>query len=142
LLHLVQQDHGVGAPAYGLGELAALLVPDVTRWGTDQARDAVLLAVLAHVDADHRPVVIKQEPGEGLGKLRLADTGGPEEQERSGRTVGIRDARARPPYRIRDRGHRGGLPDDPAAELVLHAKQLAGLALEQPAGGNAGPCAD
>ena len=54
LLDLVEQDHRVRAPAHGLGELAALLVADVAGRGADEARDGELLAVLAHVDADHR----------------------------------------------------------------------------------------
>ena len=36
LLHLVEQDDRVGATPHGLGELAALLVTDVSRGRTDQ----------------------------------------------------------------------------------------------------------
>ncbi len=46
LFYLVEKHERVGAPAHGLGELAASLVPDVSRRGTDEAGNRVLLAVL------------------------------------------------------------------------------------------------
>ena len=89
--------------ADGLGELAALLVADVAGRRADQPRDRVLLAVLAHVDADHRPLVVEQEVRERLGQLGLADAGRAEEQERAGRPVGVADAGPRAAYGV---GHR------------------------------------
>ena len=44
----------------GLGELAALVVADVARGGANQARDGVLLHVLAHVDAHHGRLVVER----------------------------------------------------------------------------------
>ena len=139
LLHLVEQHHAVGTPPHRLGELAALLVADVAGRRAHQARDRVLLAVLAHVDADHRPLVVEQELGQRLGQLGLADAGRAEEQERARRPVRVGDAGPRPAHRVGDRLHRAGLADDPAAELGLHPQQLAGLALEQAPGGDARP---
>ena len=52
---------------------------------------------------------------------------------------GVGDAGAGPAHRVGHRLHRGLLADDAGTELVLHAQQLGGLALEQPAGGDAGP---
>ena len=83
LLDLVEQDHAVGAPAHGLGELPAFVVADVARWSADQPADGVALHVLAHVDADHRPLVVEQELGERLRGFRLAHARGAEEQERA-----------------------------------------------------------
>ena len=99
----------------------------------------MLFAVLAHVDADHRALVVEEEVGQRLGQLGLADTGGAEEQKRSGGPVGVGDAGAGAPHRIGDRRHGLALTDDAAAEFVLHAQQLGGLALQQPARGDAGP---
>jgi peptide deformylase len=45
LLDFVEQDHGVGLAAHGLGELAALVVADVAGRRADHPRDAVLLHV-------------------------------------------------------------------------------------------------
>ena len=85
-----------GPPPHRLGELPALLVADVAGRRADQARDRVLLAVLAHVDADHRPLVVEQELGQRLGQLGLADAGRPEEQERPGRAGPGRTRRPAP----------------------------------------------
>ena len=60
LLDLVEQDHREGLSPHGLGELAALLVADVAGRGPDQARDGVLLHVLAHVDPDDVVLGVKE----------------------------------------------------------------------------------
>src|SRR5215475_6405547 len=125
-----------------LGQLATLLVPDVAGRGAHQPGDRVLFAVLAHVDADHGPLVVEEELGERLGQLGLADARRPEEQERSGRPVRVGDPGPGPAHRVRHRGDRLGLPDEPLADLGLHPQELAGLALEQPARRDAGPGRD
>ena len=81
LLDLIEQDHRVGPAPRRFGELAALFEADVAGRRSDQPRDGVLLLVLAHVDADHRPLVIEQEFRERSRQLGLADAGGPKEQE-------------------------------------------------------------
>ncbi len=103
LLDLVEQDHGVRPAADRLGELAALVVADVAGRRTDQPRHRVLLGVLAHVDADDRPLVVEQEVRERLGQLGLADAGRAEEQERAGRPVGVGDAGPGAPDGVGDR---------------------------------------
>ena len=132
----------VRAPAHRLGQLPALLVADVAGRGADQARDRVLLAVLAHVDPDHGVLVVEEEVGQRLGELGLADAGGAEEEERAGRAVRVGDARAAAPHGVGDGLHGGRLADQPAAQLLLHPQQLGALALEQPAGRDAGPGGD
>ena len=107
LLDLVEQDHGVRTAADRLGQLAALLVADVAGRRADQPGHRVLLAVLAHVDAHHRALVVEQERGQRLGQLGLADTGRAEEQERAGRAVRVADAGARAAHRVGDRLHGG-----------------------------------
>ena len=89
LLHLVQQDDGVGPTANGLGELTAFVVPDVARRRADQTRHGVLLHVLTHVDANHRPLVVEQEVGEGAREFGLADARRTQEQEGSDRLVRV-----------------------------------------------------
>ena len=128
-----------GLPPHRLGQLTALVVADVAGRRTDQTGHRVLLAVLAHVDADHRALVVEQEVRQRLGQLGLADAGGAEEQERARRPVGVGHAGPAAANRIGHRLHGLLLADDPLAELVLHAQQLGGLALEHPAGRNAGP---
>ena len=62
-LDLVEQHHGVRSTAHGLCQLTALVVADVSGRGTNQPADRVLFHVLAHVDPDHCPFVVKQELG-------------------------------------------------------------------------------
>ncbi len=142
LLDLVQQHDAVRAAAHRLRELAALLVADVAGRGTDEPGDAVLLAVLAHVDADHGPLVVEEEVRERLGQLRLADPGRAEEEERAGGPVGVGDPGAGAAYGVRHGPDGLALPDQPPAQLGLHAQELLRLALQQASGRDAGPRAD
>ena len=102
----------------------------------------MLLGVLAHVDADDRALVVEQEVRQRLGELGLTDAGRTEEQERPSRPVGVGDARASASDGVGHRLHGCSLADQPTADLVLHAQQLAGLALEQPAGRDPRPGRD
>ncbi len=128
-----------GRLSHRLGQLTALVVADVARGRTDKAGDRVLLAVLAHVDADHRVFVVEQELRQRLGQLGLTDTGRAEEHERPGRPVRVGNAGTAAAHRVRDRLHGLLLSDYALAQLVLHAQQLGRLALEHPARRNAGP---
>ena len=87
LLDLVEQHDLVRAAANRLGELAALLVADVARRRADQARHGELLHVLAHVDADHRLLVVEEELRQRPRELGLADAGRAEEDERADRPL-------------------------------------------------------
>jgi hypothetical protein len=95
LLDLVEQQHRVGTPAHGLGELAGILVADVARGRADQARHGVALLKLAHVEADHRVLVAEQRFGERPCELGLADARRPEEEERADGPVRIAEPGAR-----------------------------------------------
>ena len=117
LLDLVEQDHRVRTAAHRLGELTALFVADVAGRRADEARHGVLLHVLRHVDAHHRPLVVEQELGERARELGLADAGRAEEQERADRPVRIGQtrranagsrSRPRPPPRPGRRRARAG----------------------------------
>ena len=90
----------------------------------------MLLAVLAHVDADHGSVVIEEKTGERLGELGLTDAGRSEKKERASRTVRISDPGTRSAHRVADCAYGCLLPDHPTAEVVLHAQQLGALAFE------------
>ena len=93
----------VRPPADGFGQLAGLVVADVSRRRADHARHGVLLLVLRHVDADHRVLVVEQELRERARELRLADAGRPEEDEAAERPVRILQPGARAANRVGDR---------------------------------------
>ena len=92
-------------------------------------RHRVLLHVLGHVDADHRPLVVEEEVGQRPGQLGLADAGGAEEQERADRPVRVGQAGAAAADGV---GHRDDglvLADDALVQHVLEADELVHLAL-------------
>src|SRR6267378_4099193 len=100
LLDLVEQQHGVWGLADRVRQQAALIEPDVTRRGADQARDGVRLHVLAHVvaqeaDAEHGRELLRD--------LGLADAGRAGEEERSDGLLRMPESGARELDRARER---------------------------------------
>ena len=75
LFDFVKQHHRIGLSAHGLGQLAALLVAHVSRRRSDQAGHGEFLHVLAHVDAYHGLLVVKQRLCQRLGQLGFAYAG-------------------------------------------------------------------
>eukprot|EP00053_Salpingoeca_punica_P017026 m.162767 g.162767 ORF g.162767 m.162767 type:complete len:347 (-) comp17097_c1_seq6:1011-2051(-) len=77
LFNLVKEHDCVRAAGELLGELAALVVSDVSWRRADEFRHLVLLLVLAHIDANEAVqilVVAVDVLADSLGKLRLAQT--------------------------------------------------------------------
>ncbi len=142
LLDLVEQHHAVRATAHRFGELAALLEADVARRGADQARHRVLLLVLRHVDADHRPLVVEQVLRQRPRQLGLADAGRAQEDERADRPMRVLQAAASPQHRVGHRLHRLVLADHALVQFLAQVQQLLHLAFEQLRHRNAGPAAD
>ena len=128
-----------GPAPHRLGELAALVVADVAGRRADEAGHRVLLHVLAHVDADHGPLVVEEELGQRPGQLGLADAGRPEEQERADRPVRVGEAGPAAADGVGDGVHGVVLADDPLVQHLLEADELLHLALHEPADGHAGP---
>ncbi len=60
-LDLVEQDHPVGPAADGLGELAALFIPHISRRGADQPGYGVALHVLGHIHPQQGILIVEQE---------------------------------------------------------------------------------
>src|SRR5205823_6046630 len=73
------------------------------------------------------------------GQLRLADAGGPGEDERPDRSLGVLQARPAPPDGARDHGDRLVLADHRLVELLLHPEQTGGFGLLEPRDRDAGP---
>ena len=139
LLDFIKQHHAVGPPPHRFGQLPALVVSDVTRRRANQPRHGVLLAILAHVDANHRLFGVKQKLGERLARLGLAHARGPKKQEAANGLVGVRKPRAGASHRVADGLQRVRLTNHAPGKLVFHARQLVALALDQSRDRNARP---
>ena len=141
LLDLVEQHHRERLAPHLLGELAALLVADVSRRGAEQPRRGEPVVEFAHVDLDERVVVTEQEVGQRLGQLGLTHTGRAGEDERAGRALGVLQPGAGTTDRLGDRLDRVLLADDPLVHLVFHAQQPGGLGLGELEHRDTGPVA-
>src|SRR5450830_959965 len=142
LLDLVQQDDRVRMPAYGLCQLPALFIANVSGRRADETADTEFLHVFAHVDADHAVLVVEQHLGQRLGQLGLADTGGAQEDEAADGTAGVRHTRARP---LNGRGDGMDcllLADDALCKTFLEVDQPGHLGLHHAGHRDTGPAAD
>ena len=129
LFHLVKQDDAVGFAAYGFGQIAAFVIPDIAGRRANEPRDGMLLHELAHVDADHVLLGIKEEACQRLAQLGLAHPRRTEEEEGAIRPVRISEASARATHGIGHQPYRLVLPDDSLMQPVFHRQQLFALAL-------------
>ena len=141
LLYLVEQQHRVGLAAYGLRQLATLVVAHVARRCTNQSADGVLLLILRHVDTCHHLLVVEQVFCQRLRQLGLADTRGAEEDERGYRALRVLQSGTRAAYGIRDGCDGFVLSDDALVQFLFQVEQLLALALQHAGDGNARPAA-
>ena len=139
---LVEEHHRVGTTTHRFGELTTLVVADVSRRRTNEATHRVLLHVLAHIDANHRTLVIEQELGQRSGELGLADTRGAEEQEATDGTMRVGQAGPTSPDRVGDHGDCVVLTNHPLVQYILEANELVDLARHESRHRHAGPLRD
>ena len=135
LLDLVEQDRpsrGDGG-SHGLGQLAALVVADVSRWRADHPRYRMALGVLGHVQANHAPVRRRTvHCGQRPCQLRLAHAGRSEKDERTRRAVGILQTRSRPPHRADTAVTAASWPITRRCSSAFEMNQLVCLTVEHP----------
>ena len=139
LLHLVEQDDGVGFPAYRFGQLAALLIAYVSGRRADETGHGVFLHVFGHIDTHHVVLVVKQRLSQCLGKLGLTHARGAQEKERADGAVGVLNTRAAALNGFRDGLNRFVLADHPLVEGLVQGQQLLPLSLHQPGNGDSRP---
>ena len=142
LFHFIKEDDTIGMAADGFGELASLVVADVSGRCPDQTGDAEFFHVFGHIDPDHVLFIVEERLGQGLGQLGLADAGGAEEEEGSEGPVGVLDPRTGAEDGF---GHLADgfiLADDTAVQLVLEMEELFALAFHKLGHGDTGPAAD
>src|SRR5690606_24479072 len=92
LLDFIEQQHAVRLLGDGFGKQAALVEADIPRRRTDQARHRVAFHIFGHVEAQQLDTHGERQLARHLG---LAYARGARKQERTDRTVGFAQARAR-----------------------------------------------
>ena len=131
LLHLVEQDDAVRFSPHRFRQLSALIIAHISWRRSDQSGYGMLLHVLAHVDPDHVVLIVKQAFRQRLGKLRLSDAGGAEEQERTDGLGRILNAGLGADNGLRHLFHALVLADDPLMELLVQMERFIPLAFRQ-----------
>ena len=109
LLHLVEEEQGVGPGPKRAREASLLVVADVAGRGADELRDAVLLHHLGHVEANELLLGSEEVLGQEARRLRLAYAAGSEEEE---------NGQGPAPFLERGPGQ-SQAPRDPGQGLVL-----------------------
>src|SRR5580698_9445135 len=142
LLDFVQKNNGVRGALHALGELAALLITDVSGRRTNEFRDRVLFHELGHVEADQRFFAAKQEFGERTGHFGFADAGGAEEQERSSGALGRLEPGAGTANGARQRGDSFLLADNALVQFFFDANELGDFFFANSGHRDAGPASD
>ena len=142
LLDFIEQNDRVRAPADGFRELSALVVTHVTGRCADHASHGMFFHVLAHVEADHRLLIVEEKLSQRAGGFRLADARWPEEDERPDGPLGIAEAGARTANGIRHHAQRRVLSDHALLQPLLHPDQLFDFAFEHARDRDPGPLAD
>ncbi len=143
LLNFVQKHHAVGALADLFAELAAaFLEAHVSRRRSDEATDAVLFHVFAHVDTDHGIFATEEGKAKHLRKFRLAHAGGTQEQEAPHGALGVADACAGATNCLDHGVHRLVLTDDTLLDFVAQVQKFLGFFACEAAYGNARHLAD
>jgi len=137
--NFVKQDDRIGAAADFLRQLAAFFVTHIAWRRTNQLGHVEFLHVLGHIDPDHGIFVAKHDLSQCPGQFCLANTGGAEEDEGTGRTFRILEAEAAAPDRLGYGVDGRILADDPFADFRFEVFQFLIVVFGQFADGDLGP---
>ena len=98
-LNLVEQQHGIGRLADGIGQQTTVLVAHIARRRSDELGDGMFLGVFAHVEAYQFDT---QFPGQYARHLRLAHARRADEEQRGQRFVVVQQSCARHLHSLND----------------------------------------
>ena len=118
--NFIEEHHTVRSATHSFSELTAFFITDISGRRAEQTADRVLLAVLRHINANERFLIIEHEPGKGLGKLGLPHTRRTDEDERSDRAGGIFQPGTRAANGIRNGADGFILTDDAFMQTRFH----------------------
>ena len=137
--HLVEQHHGIGLSANGLGKLTALVIAHIAGRRSDKAGYGVFLHVFRHIYTNHIVFVVEQTLRKGFCKLGFAHAGGPQEQEAADRSVRVGNAGSGAQNSLRYLFNRFVLSYNSLVNYLRKVEQLFALALHELGNGNTRP---
>src|SRR5258708_4951140 len=123
------------------GELTAFFIADIARRRADQTRNAVLLHVFGHVDADHQLFIVEQKLREGAGEFGFTDAGGPQENEGADGAIGDAHSSTSARHVIANARQGFVLAHLAQSQALLHVNELLRFAFEQAANRDSRPLA-
>ena len=123
LFNFVKQYHRIRFFPDFFAELAAFLVPDISRRRPHQARNRELFHVFRHIDPHKRVLGIEEGFGKRFGELRFSHARGAEENKGGDGAPWAVQPGARSPDALRHGLQGLVLPDDPFSQLVLQFEQ-------------------
>eukprot|EP01047_Picozoa_sp_COSAG01_P019233 COSAG01_NODE_1064_length_11885_cov_7.744358_9_plen_167_part_00 len=138
--HVEKHDAPWPAP-HRFRQKTAVVVAHIPRRRSDQARDAVLLEVLRHVQPHHLLLVVEQLLGQRLGQFSLAHAGRTHEQEAANGALPRREAGACTEHRVRHCQHCVRLADDAPPQPLSQPQHARRLVAREARDGDAGPAA-
>ena len=89
LFNFVKQDHAVWPATDRFGELAALVIADISRRRANQAGHGVFFHVFRHVNAHHGVLIVKEKLSQRPRQFGFAYSGGAKKNERANRLARI-----------------------------------------------------
>ena len=128
-LDLVEQHHRVGLAPHRFGELAALVVADVSRRRPNQSADRMPLLVLTHIKPHHVVLTVEQGSGQRPREFGLTNTGRSQENERPDRAARVSDSGTRTDDSVGDKLHCLVLADHPFVQYFVEPQELFAFAL-------------
>ena len=120
LFDLIEEHDRIGPPPDLLGQLPAVIIPDIAGRGPDQAGRTEFFHVFRHVHADKGVFTVEKEHGQGPCKFGFPDAGRTQEYKGTDRLFPRLEADPGAPDGAGDGLDGRVLADDPLVQLFLH----------------------
>ena len=85
--NFIEQHNRIRFSSYGFGKLATFFVPDITWRRSNQPRNRMTFLVFRHINADHRPFIVKEELGKSTRELGFPHARRPQKEQHAVRLV-------------------------------------------------------
>ena len=122
-LDFVEEHDGVGFTSHSVRQLSSFFIADISRRGADEAADAELFAIFAHVHSDERVFAAEELFGEAFHEIGLSHAGRSDKEEGADGAVSATESEAVAHQGTRHLFHSVVLSDDAFSEHGTHVFQ-------------------